>query len=166
VLSRYHEVSAAVASATAAYLENLNPEQRHAVEHGAVAPGPFAPLLVIAGAGSGKTNTLAHRGRCRREGAIAGAPTFQMKRLAGPNTAIAPQQTRVLLRLGEKRILIDVGVKRHFRHVNGHSLGLNGIVVRSNGGSMPRVSQTPSISVKKMALQKLHSNITQTIACG
>jgi DNA helicase-2/ATP-dependent DNA helicase PcrA len=48
-------------SATAAYLENLNPEQRRAVEHGATGPGPFAPLLVIAGAGSGKTNTLAHR---------------------------------------------------------------------------------------------------------
>jgi DNA helicase II / ATP-dependent DNA helicase PcrA len=45
----------------AAYLEHLNPEQRRAVEHGAVGPGPFAPLLVIAGAGSGKTNTLAHR---------------------------------------------------------------------------------------------------------
>src|SRR5947209_2291356 len=45
----------------AAYLDNLNPEQRRAVEHGAVGPGPFAPLLVIAGAGSGKTNTLAHR---------------------------------------------------------------------------------------------------------
>jgi DNA helicase II / ATP-dependent DNA helicase PcrA len=44
-----------------AYLETLNPEQRCAVEHGAVGPGPFAPLLVIAGAGSGKTNTLAHR---------------------------------------------------------------------------------------------------------
>ncbi len=42
------------------YLELLNPEQRRAVEHGAglAAPGP---LLVIAGAGSGKTNTLAHR---------------------------------------------------------------------------------------------------------
>jgi DNA helicase-2/ATP-dependent DNA helicase PcrA len=40
----------------AAYLEVLNPEQRRAVEHGAA-----APLLVIAGAGSGKTNTLAHR---------------------------------------------------------------------------------------------------------
>src|SRR4030088_2842390 len=47
-------------SATA-YLDSLNPEQRRAVEHGAAGPGPFAPLLVIAGAGSGKTNTLAHR---------------------------------------------------------------------------------------------------------
>ena len=45
----------------AAYLDSLNPEQRRAVEHGAVGQGPFAPLLVIAGAGSGKTNTLAHR---------------------------------------------------------------------------------------------------------
>src|SRR3954465_14919710 len=47
--------------AAASYLENLNPEQRRAVEHGAAGPGPFTPLLVIAGAGSGKTNTLAHR---------------------------------------------------------------------------------------------------------
>ena len=47
--------------AAAAYLDSLNPEQRRAVEHGAAGPGPFAPLLVIAGAGSGKTNTLAHR---------------------------------------------------------------------------------------------------------
>ena len=47
--------------AAATYLESLNPEQRRAVEHGAEGPGPFAPLLVIAGAGSGKTNTLAHR---------------------------------------------------------------------------------------------------------
>jgi DNA helicase II / ATP-dependent DNA helicase PcrA len=45
----------------AAYLESLNPEQRRAVEHGAAGAGPCAPLLVIAGAGSGKTNTLAHR---------------------------------------------------------------------------------------------------------
>src|SRR5271154_4111081 len=46
-----------------AYLERLNPEQRGAVEHG-VRDGKCesaAPLLVIAGAGSGKTNTLAHR---------------------------------------------------------------------------------------------------------
>lgn len=39
-----------------AYLDTLNPEQRRAVEHHA-----GGPLLVIAGAGSGKTNTLAHR---------------------------------------------------------------------------------------------------------
>src|SRR6202045_2161064 len=45
----------------AAYLESLNPQQRRAVEHGAAGEGPLAPLLVIAGAGSGKTNTLAHR---------------------------------------------------------------------------------------------------------
>jgi DNA helicase-2/ATP-dependent DNA helicase PcrA len=47
--------------AAAAYLESLNPEQRRAVEHGAAGPAPSGPLLVIAGAGSGKTNTLAHR---------------------------------------------------------------------------------------------------------
>ncbi len=42
------------------YLHRLNEAQRRAVEHGigSMAPGP---LLVIAGAGSGKTNTLAHR---------------------------------------------------------------------------------------------------------
>ena len=46
-----------------AYLEKLNPEQRRAVEHGLAEGGrPSAtPLLVIAVAGSGKTNTLAHR---------------------------------------------------------------------------------------------------------
>ena len=42
------------------YLHRLNPEQRRAVEHG-VGDAGGGPLLVIAGAGSGKTNTLAHR---------------------------------------------------------------------------------------------------------
>ena len=46
---------------SAAYLESLNPEQRRAVEHGTTEADGCAPLLVIAGAGSGKTNTLAHR---------------------------------------------------------------------------------------------------------
>lgn len=46
-----------------AYLSKLNPEQRRAVVHGvrSTNSGPASPLLVIAGAGSGKTNTLAHR---------------------------------------------------------------------------------------------------------
>ena len=46
-----------------AYLEKLNEQQRKAVEHGVgLADGNTAgPLLIIAGAGSGKTNTLAHR---------------------------------------------------------------------------------------------------------
>jgi len=43
-------------------LAELNPSQREAVEHGADGGiGESGPLLVIAGAGSGKTNTLAHR---------------------------------------------------------------------------------------------------------
>lgn len=48
---------------SAAFLQSLNDEQRRAVEHGiGGAPlFPAPPLLVIAGAGSGKTNTLAHR---------------------------------------------------------------------------------------------------------
>ncbi len=45
------------------HLAKLNTEQRRAVEHGvgAEAGGRSPALLVIAGAGSGKTNTLAHR---------------------------------------------------------------------------------------------------------
>ena len=48
-----------------AYLEKLNPDQRRAVEHGvggsrAPATDAAPALLVIAGAGSGKTSTLAH----------------------------------------------------------------------------------------------------------
>ena len=43
-----------------AWLDRLNPEQRAAALHGpGTAPAP--PLLILAGAGSGKTLTLAHR---------------------------------------------------------------------------------------------------------
>jgi DNA helicase II / ATP-dependent DNA helicase PcrA len=49
----------------AAYLLKLNAQQRRAVEHGGSGMRPglaeAGPLLIIAGAGSGKTNTLAHR---------------------------------------------------------------------------------------------------------
>jgi DNA helicase-2/ATP-dependent DNA helicase PcrA len=43
------------------HLAALNPEQRQAVEHGVGAGAAGGPLLIIAGAGSGKTATLAHR---------------------------------------------------------------------------------------------------------
>ena len=45
------------------YLRLLNPAQRQAVSHGSASGGTFrsGPLLVIAGAGTGKTMTLAHR---------------------------------------------------------------------------------------------------------
>jgi len=43
------------------YLSGLNEAQREAVLYGAGADEVAGPLLVIAGAGSGKTNTLAHR---------------------------------------------------------------------------------------------------------
>ena len=48
--------------AAISHLDALNPDQRRAVEHGVAADCHVGtPLLVIAGAGSGKTNTLAHR---------------------------------------------------------------------------------------------------------
>jgi ATP-dependent DNA helicase UvrD/PcrA len=48
--------------AAISHLDVLNPDQRRAVEHGVAENGHVGtPLLVIAGAGSGKTNTLAHR---------------------------------------------------------------------------------------------------------
>src|SRR5213080_274274 len=45
------------------YLSDLNKEQQHAVTHGIDVESALnsPPLLVIAGAGSGKTKTLAHR---------------------------------------------------------------------------------------------------------
>src|SRR6476661_3771539 len=47
-------------AAKSGYLDDLNPAQRSAVEYGA-SGSAAGPLLVIAGAGSGKTSTLAHR---------------------------------------------------------------------------------------------------------
>jgi DNA helicase-2/ATP-dependent DNA helicase PcrA len=53
--------------------ETLNAEQRRAVEYGAGGEKPGGPLLIIAGAGSGKTSTLAHRvARLIAEGASPG----------------------------------------------------------------------------------------------
>ena len=47
--------------ASLSHLAKLNTEQRQAVEQGGPAYADAGPLLIIAGAGSGKTDTLAHR---------------------------------------------------------------------------------------------------------
>ena len=49
-------VAARSGSMREGYIANLNAQQQDAVEH-----DTDRPLLIIAGAGSGKTNTLAHR---------------------------------------------------------------------------------------------------------
>src|SRR6185295_13664788 len=48
---------------TASHLQKLNGPQRKAVAHGEALPKGWkaGPLLIVAGAGTGKTNTLAHR---------------------------------------------------------------------------------------------------------
>ena len=50
-----------IRSLALANLDKLNPQQRRAVEYGGHPVANSGPLLIIAGAGSGKTATLAHR---------------------------------------------------------------------------------------------------------
>ena len=57
----HHQPAAATAPAADDWLAALNAQQRQAVLHGTGEGAVPGPLLVIAGAGSGKTDTLAHR---------------------------------------------------------------------------------------------------------
>src|SRR5215203_3030914 len=77
---------------TAAYLASLNPEQRRAVEHGCGALDQVTPLLIIAGAGSGKTNTLAHR---VAHLIVSGVDPRRMMLLTFSRRAAAEMQRRV-----------------------------------------------------------------------
>src|SRR6476646_3072178 len=77
---------------TAPYLATLNAEQRRAVEHGGGSFGEALPLLIIAGAGSGKTNTLAHR---VAHLIVSGVDPRRMMLLTFSRRAAAEMQRRV-----------------------------------------------------------------------
>jgi DNA helicase-2/ATP-dependent DNA helicase PcrA len=77
---------------TAAYLAKLNTEQRRAVEHGCGALDGASPLLIIAGAGSGKTNTLANR---VAHLIVSGADPRRMMLLTFSRRAAGEMQRRV-----------------------------------------------------------------------
>jgi DNA helicase-2/ATP-dependent DNA helicase PcrA len=82
------------------HVVDLNPAQRAAVEHG------DAPLLIIAGAGSGKTATLAHR----VAGLIArGADPRRVLLLTFTRRAAAEMIRRAQLVLGGKRAQLPPG---------------------------------------------------------
>src|SRR5271167_651710 len=85
-------LSANRSSTTAPYLAKLNADQRRAVEHGADAPDEMPPLLIIAGAGSGKTNTLANR---VAHLIVSGADPRRMMLLTFSRRAATEMQRRV-----------------------------------------------------------------------
>src|SRR6187402_2036138 len=74
------------------YLAQLNPEQRLAVEHGCGSDASENALLIIAGAGSGKTNTLAHR---VAHLVVSGADPRRIMLLTFSRRAAAEMQRRV-----------------------------------------------------------------------
>jgi DNA helicase II / ATP-dependent DNA helicase PcrA len=82
-----------VLATAATYLDGLNGEQRRAVEHGVSGEANVAgPLLVIAGAGSGKTNTLAHR---VAHLIVAGADPRRILLMTFSRRAAAEMRTRI-----------------------------------------------------------------------
>jgi DNA helicase-2/ATP-dependent DNA helicase PcrA len=87
-----HEIGRAKTATSASYLAALNAEQRRAVEHGCSSLDDVPPLLIIAGAGSGKTNTLAHR---VAHLIVSGADPRRIMLLTFSRRAAAEMQRRV-----------------------------------------------------------------------
>jgi DNA helicase-2/ATP-dependent DNA helicase PcrA len=83
---------------SAPYLAKLNSEQRRAVEHGCGSLEDASPLLIIAGAGSGKTNTLANR---VAHLIVSGCDPRRMMLLTFSRRAAAEMQRRVERIIGQ-----------------------------------------------------------------
>ena len=99
---------------SAARLEKLNPQQRRAVEHGGLPLADAGPLLIIAGAGSGKTSTLAHRVVHLIDN---GADPRRIMLLTFSRRAAAEMTRRV------ERILAHARAQARFRHGRDDGLG-------------------------------------------
>jgi len=107
----------------APYLARLNVQQRRAVEH-----EPDGPLLIIAGAGSGKTNTLAHR---VAHLIASGADPRRIMLLTFSRRAAAEMERRVQRITAQKPL-----------HSQAHSPGQERFTRLARGccGSTPRIS--------------------------
>jgi DNA helicase-2/ATP-dependent DNA helicase PcrA len=93
------DTGTAAAPQAAAHLAKLNTEQRRAVLHAGPTLAETPPLLIIAGAGSGKTSTLAHRVAHLM---VSGADPRRMMLLTFSRRAASEMQRRV------ERISADV----------------------------------------------------------
>jgi len=101
-------------------LSELNERQREAVEHA------NGPLLIIAGAGSGKTKTIAHR---IAHLIASGIPAYQILAVTFTNKAAGEMKERVLDLLKREKIMISHG-KEPFMGTF-HSLGVH--ILRAHG---------------------------------
>ena len=98
----------------AAWLDGLNPEQRRAATYGHDGSGPPGPLLVIAGAGSGKTATLAHRVACHIvAGADPSRARSRLRRACLPLWVALPTILRQPSMQGAVPAPSDPGLPRH-----------------------------------------------------